>query len=108
MTALVMRTALFAALSLANLTLLWSPDVLPNSWFAWTVLREGNVDYDEFTAPPVAVDREAYFFRACGVSTFTGTPRVPRSIGGPPPPGPGDHICSVFPPGAAIMALPFL
>ncbi|TMD62190.1 MAG: hypothetical protein E6I87_00560 [Chloroflexi bacterium] len=107
MTALVMRTALFAALSLANLTLLWSPDVLPNSWFAWTVLREGNVDYDEFTAPPVAVDREAYFFRACGVSTFTGTPRVPRSIGGPPPPGPGDHICSVFPPGAAIMALPF-
>ena len=102
-----MRTALFAALSLANLTVLWSPDVLPNSWFAWTVLREGNVDYDEFTKPPVAVDREAYFFRACGVSTFTGTPRVPRSIGGPPPPGTGDHVCSVFPPGAEILALPF-
>ena len=105
--ALAMRTALFAALSLANLTILWSPDVLPNSWFAWTVLREGNVDYDEFTRPPVSVDRQAYFFRACGESTFTGTPGAARSIGGPPPPGPNDHVCSVFPPGAEILALPF-
>ena len=102
-----MRTFLFTALSLANLTILWSPDVLPNSWFAWTVLREGNVDYDEFTLPPVTVDRQAYFFRACGTSTFTGTPSASRSIGGPPPPGPSDHVCSVFPPGAELLALPF-
>lgn len=102
-----MRTALFTALSLANLTVLWSPDVLPNSWFAWTIIREGNVDYDEFTRPPVAVDREAYFFRACGASTFAGEPRTVRSIGGPPPPGPADRVCSVFPPGAEILALPF-
>ena len=102
-----MRMVLFAALSLANLFVLWSPDVLPNSWFAWTVLREGNLDYDEFTRAPVAVDREAYFFRACGSSTFTGTPSAARSIGGPLPPGPKDHVCSVFPPGAAMLALPF-
>src|SRR5438067_2143318 len=101
-----MRTLLFTALSLANLAILWSPDVLPNSWFAWTVLREGNVDYDEFTRPPVSVDRDAYFFRACGVSTFAGTPSAARSIGGPPPPGPNDRVCSVFPPGAELLALP--
>jgi hypothetical protein len=104
---LLTRTALFAALSLANLAILWSPDVLPNSWFAWTVLREGNVDYDEFTRAPVSVQRDAYFFRACGESHFTGTPSAARSIGGPPPPGPDDHVCSVFPPGAEILALPF-
>src|SRR2546426_984091 len=101
------RTILLTALSLANLLVLWSPDVLPTSLFAWTVLREGNVDYDEFTIGPNAIDRQAYFFRACGVSTFTGTPRVPRAVGGAPPPGPTDHVCSIFPPGAAIGALPF-
>jgi hypothetical protein len=25
---------------------LWSPDVLPNALFAWTVIKEHNVDYD--------------------------------------------------------------
>jgi hypothetical protein len=91
---------------------LWSPDVLPNALFAWTVINEHDVDYDEFTAPAGAattgkLDREAYFFRACGVSTATAPPIAKRSLGGPPPPGPNDHVCSVFPPGMGILALPF-
>lgn len=90
---------------------LWSPDVLPNALFAWTVIREHDVDYDEFTAPAGTasgkLDREAYFFRACGVSTATEPPKAKRSIGGPPAPGPNDHVCSVFPPGMGILALPF-
>jgi hypothetical protein len=100
---------------------LWSPDVLPNALFAWTVIKEHNVNYDEFTAPvavaappktptgPAAtkLDREAYFFRACGVSTATAPPTAKRSPGGPPAPGPNDHVCSVFPPGMGILALPF-
>src|SRR5438876_11756783 len=107
---------------------LWSPDVLPNALFAWTVIKEHDVDYDEFTvegavasrpgAPTPAprppgdaaanrLDREAYFFRACGVSTATAPPKAKRSAGGPPAPGPNDHVCSVFPPGMAVLALPF-
>ena len=107
---------------------LWSPDVLPNALFAWTVSKEHDVDYDEFTveraaasrpgAPTPAprtpgdaaanrLDREAYFFRACGVSTATAPPKAKRSAGGPPAPGPNDHVCSVFPPGMAVLALPF-
>ena len=92
---------------------LWSPDVLPNALFAWTVIREHDVDYDEFTvpsnsrAPAATLDREAYFFRACGVSTATAPPTAKRSIGGPPAPGPNDHVCSVFPPGMGILALAF-
>ena len=91
---------------------LWSPDVLPNALFSWTVIREHNVDYDEFTAAPGAtandkLDREAYFFRACGVSTATEPPKAKRSIGGPPAPGPKDHVCSVFPPGMGVLAMPF-
>jgi hypothetical protein len=89
---------------------LWSPDVLPNALFAWTVIREHNVDYDEFTAPSGAggkLDREAYFFRACGASTATQPPQARRSRGGPPAPGPRDHVCSVFPPGMGVLALPF-
>ncbi len=101
------RTLLFAVLSTANLLVLWSPDVLPTSLFSWTLLREGNVDYDEFTVGPNAIDRQSYFFRACGESTFTGTSRLPRPVGGAPPPGPNDHVCSIFPPGAALVALPF-
>ena len=98
------RGLLLWALLLSNFLVIWSPDVLPASLFAWTVLREGNVDYDEFTF----LDRDAYFFRACGPE---GTPstaplRSARSPGGPPPPGPRDHVCSIFPPGAAILALP--
>jgi drug/metabolite transporter superfamily protein YnfA len=90
---------------------LWSPDVLPNALFAWTVIKEHDVDYDEFTAPGGTttgkLDREAYFFRACGVSTATAPPTAKRSQGGPPAPGPNDHVCSVFPPGMGILALPF-
>src|SRR5438105_3413374 len=92
---------------------LWSPDVLPNALFAWTVIKEHNVNYDEFTvpggtrAPATTLDREAYFFRACGESTATAPPNAKRSPGGPPAPGPNDHVCSVFPPGMGILALPF-
>ena len=90
---------------------LWSPDVLPNALFTWTVIKEHDVDYDEFTVPSGAtaakLDREAYFFRACGVSTATAAPSAKRSIGGPPAPGPNDHVCSVFPPGMGLLALPF-
>lgn len=92
---------------------LWSPDVLPNALFAWTVINEHDVDYDEFTAPGgetaaiKKLDREAYFFRACGVSTATAPPTAKRSVGGPPAPGPNDHVCSVFPPGMGVLALPF-
>jgi hypothetical protein len=90
---------------------LWSPDVLPNALFAWTVIDENDVDYDEFTAPAGGttgkLDREAYFFRACGVSTATAPPAAKRSQGGPPAPGPNDQVCSVFPPGMGILALPF-
>ncbi|HEV8468496.1 MAG TPA: hypothetical protein VGR46_02720 [Candidatus Limnocylindria bacterium] len=91
---------------------LWSPDVLPNALFAWTVIKEQDVDYDEFTAPAGStvagkLDREAYFFRACGASTATAPPKARRSAGGPPAPGPNDHVCSVFPPGMAVLALPF-
>jgi hypothetical protein len=100
---------------------LWSPDVLPNALFSWTVIREHDLDYDEFVFPPTGapgsitpaanqpqkLDREAYFFRACGVSTATRPPLAKRSVGGPPAPGPNDHVCSVFPPGIAVLALPF-
>jgi hypothetical protein len=90
---------------------LWSPDVLPNALFAWTVIREHDVDYDEFTvatgASGAKLDREAYFFRACGISTATAPPTAKRSVGGPPAPGPNDHVCSVFPPGMGLLALPF-
>ncbi len=90
---------------------LWSPDVLPNALFAWTVIKERDVDYDEFTVPTGAtaskLDREAYFFRACGVSTATVPPKAKRSLGGPPAAGPNDHVCSVFPPGMGVLALPF-
>ena len=118
----IVRGALLVLLSFANLNLIWSPDVLPNTLFAWTLVRSGNVDYDEFAsesgAPerPDRLDRNAYFFRDCGEplpSTVTlrlvpvGT-TSPRSAGGPPPPQPGGHVCSIFPPGVAILALPIL
>ena len=89
---------------------LWSPDVLPNALFAWTVIKEHDVDYDEFVFPPTGapskpppaavianqdkLDREAYFFRTCGESTATAAPTAKRSLGGPPAPGPNDHVCS--------------
>jgi hypothetical protein len=87
---------------------LWSPDVLPNALFAWTVVNERDVDYDEFTGSGgTKLDREAYFFRACGASTATAAPTAKRSAGGPPAPGPNDHVCSIFPPGMGLLALPF-
>jgi hypothetical protein len=115
----VVRGALLVLLSFANLNLIWSPDVLPNTLFAWTLVRSGNVDYDEFatTSPtderPDRIDRNAYFFRDCGeplpssVQLFVRT-TSPRSAGGPPPPRPDGHVCSIFPPGVAILALPVL
>src|SRR5437867_2782145 len=107
------RGLILFALAFTNLNDIWSPDVLPNALFAWTAIRERNVDYDEFVfrpnqpSSPGRLDSEAYFFRACGVSTATQPPKAPRSMGGPPAPGPNDHVCSVFPPGMAILALPF-
>jgi hypothetical protein len=117
-----MRALLLFVLAFANLNDIWSPDVLPNALFAWTVVREGNVDYDEFVFRPGAfdpldnqaaeerakqLDSEAYFFRACGESTATEAPQATRSPGGPPAPGPNDHVCSIFPPGIAFLAFPF-
>ena len=114
----MVRGALLVLLSFANLNLIWSPDVLPNTLFAWTLVQSGNIDYDEFAsasgAPerPDRIDRDAYFFRGCGpvlrsrvVLMLTTSP---RSSGGPPPPQPGDHVCSIFPPGVALLALPIL
>lgn len=119
----VMRGLLLFVLAFANLNDIWSPDVLPNALFAFTVVREGNVDYDEFVFRPNEVeqapsradlrarsqrlDSEAYFFRACGESTATEPPKAARSPGGPPAPGPNDRVCSIFPPGAAFLAFPF-
>ena len=109
----VMRGTILFALAFANLNDIWSPDVLPNALLSYTLLRSGNADYDEFvfrpgtTADPAKIDSEAYFFRACGVSTATTPPTAPRSRGGPPAAGPNDHVCSVFPPGMGLLALPF-
>ena len=91
-------------LAFANLHDIWSPDVVPNTLVAWSIVRQGNADLDEFTDIP----RDTYFFRACGASTFRGVPVSPRSPGGPPPPGPADHVCSIFPPGISLLALPVL
>jgi hypothetical protein len=115
-----MRGLLLFLLAFANLNEIWSPDVLPNALLPFTLLREGNVNYDEFVFRPnvdrlneVAgaglnrIDSEAYFFRACGASTATEPPKATRSKGGPPAPGPNDHVCSVFPPGMGLLALPF-
>ena len=118
-----MRALLLFVLAFANLNDIWSPDVLPNALFAWTVVEEGDLDYDEFVfrrgepaqqsmpTPsnffPERLDSEAYFFRACGESTATEPPLATRSPGGPPPPGPNDHVCSIFPPGIAFLAFPF-
>ncbi len=120
----VMRGLLLFALSFANVRDIWSPDVLPNALLPFTLLRSGDVNYDEFVFRPGEerelrgygtgattshdrIDSEAYFFRACGPSTASAPPKAPRSRGGPPAPGPNDHVCSVFPPGMGFLALPF-
>ena len=118
-----MRALLLFVLAFANVNDIWSPDVLPNALFAWTVVNEGDLDYDEFVfrpgeaerppsradvvARPEPLDSEAYFFRACGESTATEPPKTTRSPGGPPAPGPKDRVCSIFPPGVAFLAFPF-
>ena len=114
----IIRGIFLVLLSFANLNLIWSPDVLPNTLFAWTLVRSGNLDYDEFTsdtgAPerPDRLDRTAYFFRGCAddrhLPKTDSLTTSPRSAGGPPPPRPGEHVCSIFPPGVAILALPVL
>src|SRR5437868_8724263 len=112
----LVRGGRLVLLSFANLNLIWSPDVLPNTLFAWTLVRSGNLDYDEYASTastnerPDRIDRNAYFFRACAridssLQVFTTSP---RSRGGPPPPLPDQHVCSIFPPGVAILALPVL
>src|ERR1700687_5220117 len=104
----VMRGLLLFVWAFANLNDIWSPDVIPNALLPFTLIREGNVNYDEFIGnSPEQLNREAYFFRAGGASTATEPPKVPRSKGGPPAPGPNDHVCSVFPPGMGLLALPF-
>lgn len=121
-----MRGLLLVVLSFANLNEIWSPDVVPNALLAWTLVHERDIDYDEYTKlpgrleanqmigvkfdpyPGPDLDREAYFFRACGVSTATEPPKAVRSIGGPPAPGPNDRVCSIFPPGVGVLALPVL
>src|SRR5207249_6680702 len=90
------RGLILFALAFTNLNDIWSPDVLPDALFAWTVIRERNVDYDEFTvegAPPPPpppprglLPRAAYFFPACGVSTAPAPPQTLRSPRGPPAP----------------------
>src|SRR5687768_1335683 len=120
----VMRGLLLVVLSFANLNEIWSPDVVPNALLTWTLVNERDVDYDEFVVPlgedvlfgpaggvvrvGTRLDREAYFFRACGVSTATEPPKAVRSIGGPPAPGPNDRVCSIFPPGIGLLAVPVL
>jgi hypothetical protein len=116
----IVRGAMLVLLSFANLNLIWSPDVLPNTLFAWTLVRSGNLDYDEFATTsltderPDRIDRNAYFFRDCGeplpsrVQLVFVRTTAPRSAGGPPPPRPDGHVCSIFPPGVAILALPVL
>ena len=89
----VVRGALLFTLTFANLNDIWSPDVVPNTLLAWSLVTEGDLDLDEFTIPEgdavgpgyTKIPRQTYYFRACGVSTFTGTPAAPRSVGGPAP-----------------------
>src|SRR5687767_4051236 len=112
-----MRGLLLVVLSFANLNEIWSPDVVPNALLSWTLVHERDIDYDEFVVRPElsdpamagrALDREAYFFRACGFLTANGQAKAVRSIGGPPAPGPSDRVCSIFPPGVGLMAFPVL
>ena len=114
----VLRGVLLVVLAFANLNEIWSPDVVPNALLAWTLVHERDVDYDEFISPIqpgqisgltfLGLDREAYFFRACGASTATEPPKAVRSLGGPPAPGPNDRVCSIFPPGVGLLALPVM
>lgn len=109
----LVRGLLLFTLTFANLNDIWSPDTVPNTLFAWTLLREGNVDYDEYAEPRIVpgpegelrrvfghpqFPRDTYFFRPCGpaasppssVFTFGSTdPSRPGSAGSPSPRSPG-------------------
>jgi hypothetical protein len=130
----IVRGLLLFTLAFANLNDIWSPDTVPNVLLAWTLLREGDVDHDEFTKvdpersggsilallDSPQIPRDTYFFRPCGPAHVpssvvffgrAGEPlwdASPRSPGGPRPPGPSDRVCSIFPPGISILALPVL
>jgi hypothetical protein len=129
----VLRGLLLFTLTFANLHDIWSPDVVPNALLAWTLIRERNIDFDEFVVPRTLSDRvgsrivplgvspeiprDTYFFRPCRHAEVPsrielifgdGSWASPRSPGGPPPPGPSDHVCSIFPPGISLLALPVL
>lgn len=129
----IVRGALLFLLTFANVHDIWSPDVVPNTLMAWSLIRSRTVDFDAFVTPETIVNgpavvripgpspeipRDSYFFRACGparsespqtpVATPGPSQSSPRSPGGPPAPGPNDHVCSVFPPGISILALPVL
>jgi len=125
----ILRGLLLFVLAFANLHDIWSPDVVPNTLFAWTLLREGNVDYDEFATDPLAlrkvggallIPRDTYFFRPCGEASLRAQETLvlrpapatefgasPRGLG-PRPPDPGERVCSIFPPGISLLALPVL
>src|SRR5438034_11355059 len=92
------RGLILFALAFTNLNDIWSPDVLPNALFAWTVIRERNVDYDEFTvegAPPPPppprrglLARPAAFFPAFRGSPAPAPPKPPPRPARPAPPRP--------------------
>ena len=110
----ILRGLLLFVLAFANLHDIWSPDVVPNTLVAWTLIHERDIDLDEYTAGAKygpQIPRDTYFFRPCAsvanVRVFT-LPGSPRSPGGPPPPGPDDHVCSIFPPGISLLAFPVL
>src|SRR5258706_5818707 len=104
----LMRGLLLFAFAFANLNEIWSPDVIPNALLPFTLVREENVNYDEFTGTGAKqLNGEASFFGDCGAPAASGRLRSPRRRGVPPAPGPNDHVCSVFPPGMGLLALPF-
>ncbi|MDE3113109.1 MAG: hypothetical protein KGK34_09230 [Chloroflexota bacterium] len=120
----VVRGALLFLLTFTNVHDIWSPDVVPNALLDWSIVRQGNVDFDELVVPPgtaasaipagdPGIPADSYFFRPCGRSAGFAWPNAstqgsPRSPGGPPPPGPGDRVCSIFPPGVSLLALPVI
>ncbi|MBI2323877.1 MAG: hypothetical protein HYU87_02785 [Chloroflexi bacterium] len=128
----VVRGLLLFTLTFADLNDIWSPDTVANTLFAWTLIRESDVDYDEFAtlygpdgvprhiAGQPGIPRDTYFFRPCGEAslraqeTFVLRPVPPTESGasprglGPRPPDPGERVCSIFPPGISLLALPVL
>lgn len=122
----LVRGALLFLLAFANVHDIWSPDVVPNTLLDWSLIDSRSVVFDNYVTPltepghvvPLRsphIPRDSYFFRACGPTVPGRETAVyvdpshqasPRSPGGPPPPGPTDHVCSIFPPGISLLALP--